>query len=815
MMEDDSGKDGEPQMHTDAHRLGLISWAMAIVVCVCMAAPATADDLITADEVMWHIETLGLGGESAAQVEALAERANAEASDLDAVRSEWHAWHRSLSGGMRRMVSLIPNGIGVYYFEYQNAVIADDVITSQLIDEYFGGLADLAGDPRGAEALRNAHIVAHFGDANNIRQEKLRDNVTAVLAEVEEDARPQIDAALAQHEKNLASIYREWRQAELTELFVRADAWADRDFEAYVDASLAPYIARTRARDEFRRAGNQILALLHGEARAKFHRDLRRMLYPPTLWKMMDDFTKATGRADLPDAARRALLDRGERFFDDHDRTIEERMAFHDHFYDPAVQRASIVASARNAFYGEPIPAELTISSHEQQARLSQWLEMEHAFTNDVQGILRDHGVGPADPNERMPWMSAPLAADIPSQDHPTWRLYSTTPVIGRVELEQVLDVMSASDDVRTLARAIYDDYRAEERKKAAGLGGLVEELNRKREEVERENPDSGNRDGWNAYLADYAEVDGVWSQYLAGLHQELWADIGALTATGGEAHRYEAALFDLRWERTARTLRGGNHWREGTFRHLWSVVGDAFMEDGMPQEVDRTLEPYRAELTAAMDAVERDYQAFGYEIQSARRRFADDEERQLREVVAIMDQINVLTNAPLEINARYGDLLLAAVNDVDREILQRAFDKEVHPELFVTSPIDLLARELEKCGSIAVGLVDPDRFATATMILDNARVQYDRNTQALMAAKKEWSGPDAEEKWERWREDHPPPDPAMPGVGAEGPMDHLWDTRLEIAKNACAQVGRQFQAQEESELPASVQLLIRWAREE
>jgi len=785
----------------------------ATLVLVFLAAiascSATADDLITAAEVQWQIESLGLDDDAAARVQHAAERANVEAADLAAVRSEWVEWHRSLShANYSRRLSLIPNGIGVYYFEYQNTAIAHEAINSRMLDDYFDTVVEIAASPAEAEVLRNAHTVAHFSDANNIRQEKLRDLVANVMPE-DADQRAPIEAALAQHEKNLAAIYREWKEAERADVRDRVAAWAKRDFEAYLNASMRSYMLRTDARDEIRRAGTQILAMLSGEARTMLNRDFRRMLYPPTLSNLMDEFNKAMARADLPDGARAALLNRRERFYEEYDRILEERMEIHEGFYDREVVRLMMEAGARNSFYGEPVPPEAGAASQERMERMQEWAKQDRVFSTDVVAILREHGA--IDPNERLAVMSAPLAADVPAETDPTWRFYYGEPVISRPDLERLLDGCAAISDERTLARAMYDEYRTHCHDKAIELGVTVTVLDEKREEFKRENPDAPHLSDWNLVSNEYGRLDSKWAVALTDFDLALWRDI-SLLFDDSRRSIVDRAIFDAQWERLNQKLRSGN--MGGNERHLLAVVDEAFADSDVPAECQPILSQYRDEVLVVTPDVRRRLETLEVAMSEARERRqaeggAPDEgpSREYEEWVALFQK-------PGEVNAKYRDLLLAAANEEDRNILQRAFDKEVHPELFVTSPIDLLARELEEIEAGGRGGVDRDRFDAARSILDTARAQYDRNTRAMMAAKAEWSGPNAEAKWTRWQEDHPPPDPARPHLDREGPMDHLWDQRRDIAKSACAQAARLFPPQERSTLPAGLQLLLMWPEE-
>lgn len=813
----------KPPMHADGRRgvlraatvrerfRTLRSRAMRTVFGLLLATltlGTSAQDLITAAEVQWHIEALELPDADAAQVEELAGRANAEAAALETVRSELGAWLNTLSGGsMGRMVSLIPNGIGVHYLDGQHATIAKEAIKAHLAEQYFEKLAELSGDAAAAEGLHNAHIVAHFGDVNNIRPEKLRDILDNVLKDDDDAARPQIEAALAQHEKNLAAIYQEWKHAELHDVADRAQAWTERNFDAYLEASLRYYMGRIHAREEVGRAGNQILTSLAGEARAKFARDLRRMLYPPTLSNLMDGFDKAMGRIDLPEAARQALVDRRDRFFADHDARIDAIMGEQDSHYNRERVRRVAEASARNAFYGERFPPEFVVSPEEHNARTRDRMKLDLAFREDVQAILREHGA--IDPNERLQVMSLPLAADVPAQTDPTWRFYHSNPVFSRPDLERMLDACRAADDQRTLARAIYDDYRREVHEKAVELGVTVAELDQKREQFKRENPDAAQGADWSAYINDYGRLDAAWSAALTEFDVALLEDMRGLFEESQQA-ALERAVFGVHWERLNQFLRSGN--MGGEERHLLIVVEEAFADGEVARECGPILLHYRDEMMATILEVRGRLEALEMESREARERRQSEggepdegPSREYEEWVALFQK-------PGELNRRYRDLLLVAANEHDRDVLQRAFDKEVHPELFVASPIDLLARELEELEAGEGGGVDPDRLAIAATILDNARAQYDRNTQSLMAAKKEWSGEGAQDKWQRWQEDHPPPDPTRPQLDRVGPMDHLWDQRLDISKNACAGVARLFPAPEQAELPAGVRLLLMWS---
>jgi hypothetical protein len=787
-------------------RIGVVILVFAIFASIA-ARYAFADDLITASEVQWHIESLGVDDDDdAARVEQAAERANAEAAELAAVVQELGAWRRSLRGpGGMRMLSLLPNGLEPYLLDWFVWQRAEHEIASSLVDGYFDDLEGFSDEASIVETLRNAHTVAHFSDANNIRQEKLRALVADVLPG-EEAERAALEAALAQHEKNLAAIYREWKKAELMDVPDRVAAWVERDFEMYLKASLRLHDARHAADAELQRGGEQMLALMSGEGKTTFNRDFRRMRYGPTFINFMDDYDKAMARTDLPETARAALIARRERFFEDHDRALDERQPYYDRWRDPERVRASIEAGVRFSFFGEPLPAEVTSEGQDQQAIIMKWAQEDRAFQTDIQAILREHGA--IAPEEKLQVTSAPYAADVPDRTDPTWRFYYSNPVFGRPDLERMLDACEATDDQRTLARAIYDDYRRQAREKAVELGRTVTELDAKREEFKRENPDAEQGADYRIVGNEYGRLDAEWSSALVDFDVGLWSDIGVLFDPS-QRLRFERAVFDAHWERLNQKLRSGN--MGGHERHLLFIVEEALQERPMPAECAPILNEYRDEVVAMAIDVRRRLKFLEIRNSEARderqARNPDDNSGPGPEYEAWV----ALFQKPAAVNAQYRELLIAAAIESDRALLQRAFDKEVHPELFVASPIDLLVRELEEMEAGAAKEIDQDRFETARSILDNARGQYERNTMALMAAKKEWSGEGSQEKWQRWREDHPPPDPARPHLDRVGPMDHLWDQRLAVAKNACAQVARLFPPQERTELPAGIQLLLMW----
>jgi hypothetical protein len=830
MMKDDSGKASQPQMNTDERRWmsGPLLPAVLLAL-ICSAAPAAGQfvtaprevepahrgNLITDEDVAWDVEVLGLDEAQAREVEALAERiaetAPAVETGLELVR-----WCETLDP-TSYMTHYPGASRSRFWFESHDAEFAAKTAVNGAEYKYFQSLYPLAPDHHATiEELYFAHICARMEDNAVRRPAQLRPIIERIFPD--RNTWPEgLRQALAAHERERATIALELQQVQASYPHIRREAWLSDDLDSFIAAQAAYVHAQHDERAITKAAAARMANLLPEPQRGEFMRQFKRFHYRSDYPRQIEAIERALARPDLPDHLRRSLEALKLRAESDFDPFLDDAIEAFERTFALEWSLELWEKNDRLRWRGE----------QEDTSGPPFWEEYGEAkrplneIAQRVQGEFAQYEAQfpppPIDPLSRDARTGAYLA-DIPPTTEPAWRFYYVTPVIARPEVEHVLEQTGATADQRTLALAMYEEYRAAAQARAVELGRTVTELNAKREELERDTPDLQWSDERNELNLRYNELDARWARDLTALNEHLWSDTHQFFAEGAERRRFERAIFDLRWDRAQRSLRTFQAYPPPAERHLLVIVEEAFAPAAIPAELVEVVSAYEADADQLMAGVERDAQQLNLELGRANRKARQDdplrEEQEHRDVQAATARRDALIRGPSELNARYRDLLLAAASDDDRAILLRAFDRENHPDLFLPSPIDLLARELEKIEMGEGGAIDRDRFDAARTVLDNARAQYERNTLALVRALKEWSGPESEARWARWREDHPPPDPADRGAHQEGPMDDLWDQRLDIAKNACATVARLFSPQKMEAVPAPMRILFHWAEE-
>jgi len=764
--------------------------------------PAHRGDLITEKDVAWHVEALGLDEAAARQVETLAEKVNAETARAVEAGLELVRWCETLDPTSRAL--LYPGASrSRFWFESHDAEFAAKAAVNGAEYQYFQSLYPLVPDQHATvEELYFTHICARLQDSSTRRPAQLREILERMLPD-KANWPDGLREALAAHERERAAIALELQQLQASNPHTRREAWLADDIERFIAAQAAYVNAQYEERDITKEAAARIAMLLPEPQRGEFVRQFRRFHYRSVYPRAVDAIERALARPDVPDHLRRSLEALKRRAEMEFDPLLDEKIEAFERTFSLEWSLSHWEKNDRLRWRGE---AEDTIGPplwEEYQEAGRTLNESAQRVQSEFAEYESQFPPPPVDPEARIDLYGG-YVADVPPHTDVTWRFYYLDPVFGRPDLERMLDACEATDDQRTLARAIYDDYRRQAHEKAVEFGRAVTELNRRQEEFKRENPDSGQ--GVPDDLTyEYSRLDSQWSNILTDLDLALWNDVRALLDSS-QQNGFKRAVLDAHWEKSSQHMK----WhRDRDKRHLVAVVEEAFADSFVPPECRPILAEYHEEAVATSVQVRRTLMAAliasGESVKRREARGNHDEQEPTREQQEMMS----LYERSRSLNARYRGLLLAAASDSDRDILQRAFDRETYPDLFMTSPIDLLARELDEAGA---GRIESDRLAAAEVILDGARAQLERNTQALIAARAQWSGPESEPRWARWRENHPPPGPEERGVHQEGPMDQLWDQRLTIAKNACAQVARLFPVQDRSTLPPAIELIFHWS---